>query len=215
MKDKNIILAVDTSTHILSMSVYKNGEIFCSSKKSSDHSENLTMVLDKLLEKSKLTLNNINLLAVNTGPGSFTGLRIGLSFVKLLAKYLKVKIVATTSFLMLLHEFVKKCKIKESCNIITLFPSVKNEFYFCKFEYENKKIQKILKYGYIKQSEIDLEEADFFLIPNFVEHNIKNFIKLNFSSKKIIDLFLDKNKMLYKTVMYQKLFPFYIRHTYY
>jgi len=215
MKNENIILAVDTSTHILSMSVYKNGEIFCLSKESSDHSENLTIVLDKLLKKSKLVLNDINLLAVNTGPGSFTGLRIGLSFVKLLAKCFKIKIVSTTSFSMLVYEFVKKYKIKENCKITTLVPSVKNEFYFCKFYFENKKIQRVLKYGYIKQTEINLEETDYFVIPEFFNNTEKNFIKLNFSSEKIISMVLDKNKMLYKIVKYQKLFPFYIRHTYY
>jgi len=75
-------------------------------------------------------LNDTNLLDVNRSPGSFTRLRIGLNFVRLLAKYLKIKIVSPTSFSMLVYEFIKKYKIKENCKIATLFPSVKYEFLF-------------------------------------------------------------------------------------
>ena len=219
MKNKDVnILAVDTSTYMLSISLYKNGSTYCISKKSSDHSEELTTSLDTMLKKSNLCLDDINLLGVNRGPGSFTGLRIGLSFIRLLAKFLKVKIIATTSFSMLVYEFVKKYKIKENCKIITLFPSVKNEFYFCKFEFKNNKIQKMLKYGYIRQQEINLEEADYFVVPKFFDTNYKNYnnlVSLNFSSKQIIELFLDEDKTLYEIVSYKELFPFYIRDTYY
>jgi len=215
MKVRNTILAVDTSTHLLSMAVYKNGKIFCFSKNSLDHSENLTKILDKILNKSKLSLDDLNLLAVNVGPGSFTGLRIGLSFIKLLAKYLKVKIVTTTSFSMLLYEFVKKYEIEDTTKITILFPSVKNEFYFCDYIIKNKKVQKILKYGYVKQNEINFKNADFFIIPNFVEINANLFVKLNFSSKQIIQLFLSKYENLYEVIDYKQLVPLYIRHTYY
>jgi tRNA threonylcarbamoyl adenosine modification protein YeaZ len=214
MKNKKSILAIDTSTHFLSMALYKDGQIFCSTKNSLDHSENLVKILDKILSLSKVRLKDINLLAVNIGPGSFTGLRIGLCFVRFLAKYLRLKIVTTTSFWMLLYEFVKKYDLNKNCKIVALFPSVKNEFYFCEFEVNNKKEQKMLKYGYVKQSEMDFKNVDFFLVPKFVKIDIKNSVKLSFSAKQIIQMFLDENS-LYKIVSYYQLVPFYVRHTYY
>jgi len=214
MKNKKLILAIDTSTHFLSMALYKDGQIFCSTKNSLDHSENLVKILDKILSLSEVRLKDINLLAVNIGPGSFTGLRIGLCFVRFLAKYLRLKIVTTTSFWMLLYEFVKKYDLNKNCKIVALFPSVKNEFYFCEFEVNNKKEQKMLKYGYVKQSEMDFKNVDFFLVPKFVKIDIKNSVKLSFSAKQIIQMFLDENS-LYKIVSYYQLVPFYVRHTYY
>ncbi|MFN3551024.1 MAG: tRNA (adenosine(37)-N6)-threonylcarbamoyltransferase complex dimerization subunit type 1 TsaB, partial [Endomicrobiia bacterium] len=79
------ILSLDTSTKNLSMCLYKNGKFYEENIQSEDHSENLTKILDKILKKTKTKLNQITHLLVNIGPGSFTGLRIGLSFVKTLA----------------------------------------------------------------------------------------------------------------------------------
>jgi tRNA threonylcarbamoyl adenosine modification protein YeaZ len=214
MKNKKLILAIDTSTHFLSMALYKDEQIFCSTKNSLDHSENLVKILDKILSLSEVRLKDINLLAVNIGPGSFTGLRIGLCFVRFLAKYFRLKIVTTNSFWMLLYEFIKKYDLNKNCKIVSLFPSVKNEFYFCEFEVNNKKEQKMLKYGYVKQSEMDFKNVDFFLVPKFVKIDIKNSVKLSFSAKQIIQMFLDENS-LYKIVSYYQLVPFYVRHTYY
>jgi len=214
MKNKKLILAIDTSTHFLSMALYKDGQIFCSTKNSLDHSENLVKILDKILSLSEVRLKDINLLAVNIGPGSFTGLRIGLCFVRFLAKYFRLKIVTTNSFWMLLYEFIKKYDLNKNCKIVALFPSVKNEFYFCEFEVNDKKEQKMLKYGYVKQSEMNFKNVDFFLIPKFVKIDIKNSVKLSFSAKQIIQMFLDESS-LYKIVSYYQLVPFYVRHTYY
>jgi tRNA threonylcarbamoyl adenosine modification protein YeaZ len=214
MKNKKLILAIDTSTHFLSIALYKDGQIFCSTKNSLDHSENLVKILDKILSLSEVRLKDINLLAVNIGPGSFTGLRIGLCFVKFLAKYFRLKIVTTNSFWMLLYEFIKKYDLNKNCKIVALFPSVKNEFYFCEFEVNNKKEQKMMKYGYVKQSEMNFKNVDFFLIPKFVKIDIKNSVKLSFSAKQIIQMFLDESS-LYKIVSYYQLVPFYVRHTYY
>jgi tRNA threonylcarbamoyl adenosine modification protein YeaZ len=214
MKNKKLILAIDTSTHFLSMALYKDGQIFCSTKNSLDHSENLVKILDKILSLSEIRLKDINLLAVNIGPGSFTGLRIGLCFVRFLAKYFRLKIVTTNSFWMLLYEFIKKYDLNKNCKIVALFPSVKNEFYFCEFEVNNKKEQKMLKYGYVKQSEMNFKNVDFFLVPKFVKIDIKNSVKLSFSAKQIIQMFLDESS-LYKIVSYYQLVPFYVRHTYY
>jgi tRNA threonylcarbamoyl adenosine modification protein YeaZ len=214
MKNKKLILAIDTSTHFLSMALYKDGQIFCSTKNSLDHSENLVKILDKILSLSEVCLKDINLLAVNIGPGSFTGLRIGLCFIRFLAKYFRLKIVTTNSFWMLLYEFIKKYDLNKNCKIVALFPSVKNEFYFCEFEVNDKKEQKMLKYGYVKQSEMNFKNVDFFLIPKFVKIDIKNSVKLSFSAKQIIQMFLDESS-LYKIVSYYQLVPFYVRHTYY
>ena len=49
-------------------------------------------LIDKLLKKHKLSLKDINEIEVNTGPGSFTGLRVGISIANALAWTLKIPV---------------------------------------------------------------------------------------------------------------------------
>ncbi|MCX7716033.1 MAG: tRNA (adenosine(37)-N6)-threonylcarbamoyltransferase complex dimerization subunit type 1 TsaB [Endomicrobia bacterium] len=168
----NNILAVDTSTQKLSMSLYscRKNKIYCYEESVSDHSENLIKFLNKLLIKTNVKLDDITHIGVNTGPGSFTGLRIGLSFVKTLARYLNIKVITTTSFNMILWEIINSVNIEKTLDIITLFPSVKNEFYFCKFRIESKKIiEQKSQIGYIKTDDFyKLEEFDVLAYPDFI-----------------------------------------------
>ncbi|MCX8065038.1 MAG: tRNA (adenosine(37)-N6)-threonylcarbamoyltransferase complex dimerization subunit type 1 TsaB [Candidatus Hydrogenedentes bacterium] len=81
------ILSADTSTDINTVSILKDndivGEITINAGKR--HSERLISLIQTILNEAQLTLNNINLLAISIGPGSFTGLRVGLSTWKGLA----------------------------------------------------------------------------------------------------------------------------------
>ena len=78
------ILAFETSTGFLSVALGnekgKISEAF--SKRPLRHSENLIPLLDKLLKKERLALSEIDAFAIDRGPGSFTGLRIGFSLLK-------------------------------------------------------------------------------------------------------------------------------------
>ena len=63
------------------------------------HNETLLPSIDKLLEENNLTLADIEYVAINVGPGSFTGIRVGVSTVKAFCIALeKIKCVAFTSF---------------------------------------------------------------------------------------------------------------------
>jgi tRNA threonylcarbamoyl adenosine modification protein YeaZ len=78
------ILAFETSTPFLSVALgNRNGKISeAISKKPLAHSENIIPLGHQLLKKEKLTLSDIDVFAVDRGPGSFTGLRIGFSLLK-------------------------------------------------------------------------------------------------------------------------------------
>lgn len=56
--------------------------------------ETIHLKINKLLEQQQLTLKDINGIAVYQGPGSFTGLRIGLSVANALAASLKIPIIS-------------------------------------------------------------------------------------------------------------------------
>lgn len=96
-----IRLAIDTSSPVSSVALQSgNGEILCRELDSRDtHSQTLQRAIDEIVSESSLTaLADIQGVAVGLGPGSFTGIRIGLSYAKGLAWSLKVPLVGVGSF---------------------------------------------------------------------------------------------------------------------
>lgn len=81
------ILALDTSTMMASCAVMDDNRVLAeytiSQEKS--HSERLVPMIDEILKGLDLKINDIDLYAVATGPGSFTGLRIGVATMKAFA----------------------------------------------------------------------------------------------------------------------------------
>ena len=80
----NSILAFETSSPVLSVALgTRQGKIKeFRSRSPLKHSENLIPLVDRLLKQEKISLKEIDAFAIDRGPGSFTGLRIGFSFLK-------------------------------------------------------------------------------------------------------------------------------------
>ena len=101
-------LAIDTSGNGLTVAV--GGE-----KKAVSRLENCTLThsvelmgeIEKTLEKAGLDKENIDVFACSVGPGSFTGIRIGVSTVKAFGYALNKKVLAVTSFLSLAYNVEK------------------------------------------------------------------------------------------------------------
>ena len=90
------ILSIDSSALPVSCAVLDGGRMtaeFTISLKLT-HSETLMPLVDELLKKSGTELGSIDALAVSSGPGSFTGLRIGSATVKGLGDALKIPVIS-------------------------------------------------------------------------------------------------------------------------
>lgn len=82
-----LILGIDTSGKNASVALYENG-VFIAQKSvltSLTHSQIIMPMTDELLKSAKKTVNDVDLFAAASGPGSYTGLRIGVSAAKALA----------------------------------------------------------------------------------------------------------------------------------
>jgi len=93
------ILSVDTSNKVASVALF-NDKNLLNEKFSDDqktHSEKLLPIIDELLKEEKLSIKDIDLFIVSVGPGSFTGIRIGVSTVKGMAQALNKKVISVTS----------------------------------------------------------------------------------------------------------------------
>ena len=81
------ILALETSAKSVSAAVVENGSVLASAYQHTGltHSRTLMPLVDGMLKAAELSLDEMGLIAVANGPGSFTGLRIGVSAAKGLA----------------------------------------------------------------------------------------------------------------------------------
>jgi len=80
----SIILIIETSTEICSIALAQNNHVLdiIESKDGQNHARLVTVFADTLLRRNKLVISDINAVAVSKGPGSYTGLRIGVSTAK-------------------------------------------------------------------------------------------------------------------------------------
>ena len=100
------------------------------SKQLKNISEKLVLEIEKALSKLKLGYKSIKKIIVITGPGSFTGIRSSITFVKILNLYLKIKVLGLSKFeiLNLLTNNVNKTGLKE-----IFIESDQDIFFFQKF----------------------------------------------------------------------------------
>lgn len=81
------ILAIDSSAVVASAALCEDGELIALTtlNTGNTHSENLLSAVDFLMEKAGIAPSQIDIFACSNGPGSFTGVRIGVSLIKGLA----------------------------------------------------------------------------------------------------------------------------------
>lgn len=80
-----IILSIETATKVCSIALGKDGDLLDFTDILEDeysHSEKLNLSIIELLGKSKITFDELDAIAISSGPGSYTGLRIGSSSAK-------------------------------------------------------------------------------------------------------------------------------------
>jgi len=92
-------LAIDTSTDIASLALSVEGNVVAETtwRAGQNHTEQLAPNLVSLLRLAKIDLDGINGLVIALGPGSFNGLRVGMSVAKGLAFALKIPLVGIST----------------------------------------------------------------------------------------------------------------------
>lgn len=94
------ILAIETSDNICGACIYFNDEKYFSQKivARHTHSEKLFEVIESALSQAGLLMREIKSIAVSNGPGSFTGLRIGMAAAKGLSQSLQIPVILVPTF---------------------------------------------------------------------------------------------------------------------
>src|SRR5574344_434329 len=123
------ILAIDTSSKNCSVALVKadknnfNVIDFKNNDDEKTHSQKLMPLIQEIFEESKLTLDDINLLVCCVGPGSFTGIRIGVASVKAFADAKEIPCVGITSLESLAYN------IKSDGSIVSIIDAKNGNIY--------------------------------------------------------------------------------------
>ena len=126
------ILSIDTSSSNCATALLEDDKLIDENSLNNGltHSENLMPLIDELLKKNNIELKDIDLISVSIGPGSFTGIRIGIASIKAMAEVYNIKIASVTSLETL-------ARLDESDkNKICLIDAKNNQVYFGVFDKE-------------------------------------------------------------------------------
>lgn len=93
------ILCLETATTMCSVGVAVNGQMksVCEVNQGYSHAEKIESLIDEALGKANLALNDLNAVAVGKGPGSYTGLRIGVSIAKGICLGLNIPLISVNT----------------------------------------------------------------------------------------------------------------------
>lgn len=127
-------LGIDTSSTELSIGLYKDNQPFTSLARYSrnSHAEHITKAITYMLESSNILAKDIARLGIATGPGSFTGLRIGIAFMKGFSLTRSIKVLPISSLESIAHSF--------NCNnatLVTAMDARQNRVFCARFKKEN------------------------------------------------------------------------------
>ncbi len=137
------ILAYDSSGEHLSVALYEEGKkiVELSSDAGARHSSVLVPMIEQLLKKSRTSLSDVDVFAVGLGPGSFTGLRVGIATAQVLGYVLKKKIVGVSS----LEAIARQALESKSCRAAVLLDARKSKVYGAVYERRGEKFRVIVK----------------------------------------------------------------------
>lgn len=124
------ILAVDTSSKLCNVAILEDKNLIKKLELDNGltHSETLMPLIQQLLNECSLSLNNINLLVSDIGPGSFTGIRIGVSSCKAFSDSLNIPCVGISSLEVLAYN------IQNDGIICSTIDCKNNNCYFALYE---------------------------------------------------------------------------------
>lgn len=99
MKDKPLLLHIETATDVCSVALTEGDNILKVSDNNdgNSHSKNLLPFIDKVLKESNRELKTLDGVVVSIGPGSYTGLRIGVSTAKGIAYSLQIPVITVST----------------------------------------------------------------------------------------------------------------------
>jgi len=135
------VLGIDTATRHASIGICQDNEILAekTEKQVASHAALILPLVESVLLEARLEVDQLDAIAVSAGPGSFTGLRIGLSVAKGLACATTARLVGVSTL-----EALARTVVDCSGPIWTLLDARKGELYAASFEASDGKLRRLM-----------------------------------------------------------------------
>lgn len=136
------ILSIDTSSNVCSVAILEDNKVIkeITNEDGNTHSVKLMPQIEQIFKETNLNLQDIDLFACDKGPGSFTGIRIGISTIKAFCDVTNSKGVGISSLLALAYN------LDFNGYICSLIDAKNDNVYFALFDNTNGKHEKISEY---------------------------------------------------------------------
>jgi tRNA threonylcarbamoyladenosine biosynthesis protein TsaB len=116
-----LILHLETATKVCSVALSENGVLINCLESNDDnfsHGEKLTSYIEQIMSDCRKTMTDLNAVSISSGPGSYTGLRIGVSTAKGICYALKIPLIAIDSLQSLVLGALEKYPSQVICAMI-------------------------------------------------------------------------------------------------
>lgn len=131
------IINIETSTSICSVALAKEGKVInlkeCN--EGANHSELLGQFVDSILKEEQLSPQNIDAVAISMGPGSYTGLRIGVSMAKGLCFGMNIPLIAIPTLKAMAYAMAQQ--LQEDLYYCPMIDARRMEVYMAIFDVDN------------------------------------------------------------------------------
>ncbi|WP_242130732.1 tRNA (adenosine(37)-N6)-threonylcarbamoyltransferase complex dimerization subunit type 1 TsaB [Aestuariivivens marinum] len=162
------ILNIETATTNCSVSLSKNGKVIILKEdydKNYSHAERLHVYIEDVLKQARISQNDLSAIAVSKGPGSYTGLRIGVSAAKGLSYALDIPLISISTLEALAHQV----KVNNGV-IVSMLDARRKEVYAAVFDANYDQVRKTQANILDETAFIDyLERGIVYFIGNGVE----------------------------------------------
>jgi len=135
----NLLLNIETSTKVCSVSLALNGEVLASKEESSEkyiHSEKLDVFIEELFTQVDYQLKDLAAICVSKGPGSYTGLRIGVSCAKGFCYALDIPLISIDSLSVLARGYLNDNLINANTILMPMIDARRMEVYTAVFNHK-------------------------------------------------------------------------------
>jgi tRNA threonylcarbamoyladenosine biosynthesis protein TsaB len=197
-----MILAIETATNVCSVALVHKSQILFSKSlhEKNVHSEQLMVLIDELMMKTETAKTALDAIAVSIGPGSFTGLRIGLSTAKGLAYAIDRPIISIPTLDGIAEAYRSSFSHVESQNFCAMIDAKRNEAFYALYSIMENDINRISDYSIKLKDEI-IKEAE--------KRNAK--IRQPEISASSVGLLAERCKDVYTVSDFSFLEPLYLR----
>lgn len=190
---KVMILSIDSHSNQCLVSLSKEGRLISTylTTEQNKHDKLLALFTDRILKDNNLTLQNLKAISIVSGPGSFTGLRIGFAFVKGLVAENEINLIKLPTNELFAYQAKDLAQVLGKDRILSLVPSSSNAYFVQEFDCEANPISDIKS---IDENELSFGK-NYLFVGNFYNHFYNLHQKLN----------LDKiNPLILAEISYKK-----------